>query len=309
MSATPDATAADELPVVVAAATGDLLAVVTTPTAPAAGLAAVLLRGAGWRPSSGPRRTQVRLARRLAAAGLHGVRFSYHGVAESGGASEEIVRLDQPFVEDVDAVVRWLAGRDLRPVLVGNCFGARTALSFAAGRDGTTDVAGLALIVPPVHDFEVARRLDRRPLPKLARRATPARAWAVLRDPVRRRALGRTLRALSHVGRHRVRPARTADPVWLSRSFCRELDAVTARGIPVLVVYGDDDNYFRDFELARVATLGDVVARAGARLELRVVPGKIHGLTSIETQEATLDAVEHWVHTTLLSGAPRAEQA
>ena len=94
----------------------------------------MLLRGAGWRPSSGPRRTQVRLARRLAAAGLHGVRFSYHGVAESSGQSEEIVRLDQPFVEDVDAVVRWLAGRDLRPVLVGNCFGARTALSFAAGR-------------------------------------------------------------------------------------------------------------------------------------------------------------------------------
>ncbi|HWM21868.1 MAG TPA: alpha/beta fold hydrolase [Ilumatobacteraceae bacterium] len=309
MSETPDATAADELPVVVPASTGDLLAVVTTPTGPAAGLAAVLLRGAGWRPSSGPRRTQVRLARRLAAAGVHGVRFSYHGVAESGGQSEDIVRLDQPFVEDVDAVARWLAGENLRPVLVGNCFGARTALSFAAGQAGDAEVAGLALIVPPVHDFEVARRLDRRPLPKLARRVTPTRAWAVLRDPVRRRAMGRTLRALSHVGRHRVRAARADDPVWLSRSFCRELDDVTARGIPVLVVYGDDDNYFRDFELARAGTLGDVVTRAGTRLELRVVPGKIHGLTSIETQEATLDAVEDWVHATLLPGSRRTERA
>jgi pimeloyl-ACP methyl ester carboxylesterase len=251
------------------------------------------------------------LARRLAAAGLHGVRFSYHGVAESGGQSEEIVRLDQPFVEDVDAVVRWLAGCDLRPVLVGNCFGARTALSFAAGTAGVArvdGVAGVAMIVPPVHDFEVARRLDRRPLPKLARRMTPARAWAVLRDPARRRAMGRTFRALSHVGRQRVRAARGADPVWLSRAFCRELDKVTASGIPVLVVYGDDDNYFRDFELARGGTLGDVVTRAGARLELRVVPGKIHGLTSIETQEATLDAVEDWVHATLLAGAHRPER-
>jgi predicted alpha/beta hydrolase len=312
MSPTPAATAADEVPVVVPADTGDLLAVITTPTVPAAGLAAVLLRGAGWRPSSGPRRTQVRLARRLAAAGLHGVRFSYHGVAESGGQSEEIVRLDQPFVDDVDAVVRWLAVRDLRPVLVGNCFGARTALSFAAGAagvGGVADVAGLALIVPPVHDFEVARRLDRRPLPKLARRMTPARAWAVLRDPARRRALGRTLRALSHVGRNQVRAARAADPVWLSRSFCRELETVTARGIPVLVVYGDDDNYFRDFELARGGTLGDVVDGAGQQIALRVVPGKIHGLTSIATQEATLDAVEDWVHARLLSGARRTEHA
>jgi hypothetical protein len=106
-----------------------------------------------------------------------------------------------------------------------------------------------------------------------------------------------------------VRAARADDPVWLSRSFCRELDNVTARGIPVLVVYGDDDNYFRDFEVARGGTLGDVVNRAGARLEVRVVPGKIHGLTSIETQEATLDAVEDWVHATVLPGARDTEHA
>ena len=310
ISRTPDATAADEIPVVVAAGTGDLLAVVTRPTVASAGLAAVLLRGAGWRPSSGPRRTQVRLARRLAAAGVHGVRFSYHGVAESGGQSEEIVRLDQPFVEDVDAVVGWLAGRDLRPVLVGNCFGARTALSYAAAHNGITGnagVAGVALIVPPIHDFEVARRLDRRPIPTLVRRMTPARAWAVLRDPARRRAMSRTVRALSHVGHNRVRAGRDADPVWLSRSFCRELDHVVRQGIPVLVVYGDDDNYFRDFELARGGTLGNVVARAGTRIQLRIVPGKIHGLTRIETQEATLDAVEDWVVTTLVPGADRTE--
>ena len=75
-------------------------------------------------------------------------------------------------------------------------------------------------------------------------------------------------------------------------------------------MYGDDDNYFRDFELARSGgTLGDVVARAGSLLERRVVPGKIHGLTSIETQEATLDAVEDWVVATLLAGARRTEHA
>ena len=288
----PAATAADEQPVFIAAPPGDLLAVVTQPTRPATGLAAVLLRGGGWRPSSGPRRTQVRLARRLAASGLHCVRFSYHGVAESGGPSEEVFRLDQPFVEDLDAVGRWIEGQGLRPVLVGNCFGARTALSYAYRAEAT---AGVALIVPPVHDFEVARRLDRRPISKLARRATIGRAWAVLRSPARRRALGRTTRALTVVARHRIRPGERAEPEWLSRGFRRELAALVARRIPVLVVYGEDDNYRRDFELARAGELGAIVAGAGPLLEVEVVPGKIHGLTSVATQEATLAVVERWV--------------
>jgi pimeloyl-ACP methyl ester carboxylesterase len=288
----PVATAADERPVFISASTGDLLAVVTSPTRPSTGLAAVLLRGGGWRPSSGPRRTQVQLARRLAAAGTHAVRFSYHGVAESGGTSEEVFRLDQPFVEDVDAVGRWVVEHGLRPVLVGNCFGARSALSYAARAD---DVAGVALIVPPVHDFEVARRLDRRPLSKLARRASPRHVWGVLRSPARRRALGRTSRALAGVAGHRVRPGRGADPVWLSQGFCRELEALVDRRVPLLVVYGEDDPYGRDFDVARVGALGAVLAKGGDRLEVAVVPGRIHGLTSMATQDATLAAVEVWV--------------
>jgi alpha/beta superfamily hydrolase len=297
------ATAAAEQPVFIASPLGDLLAVVTRPTGPDSGLAAVLLRGGGWRPSSGPRRTQVRLARRLAAAGLHGVRFSYHGVAESGGRSEHVFRLDQPFVEDLDAVGRWVGNQGLLPVLIGNCFGARTALSYACQAES---VAGVALIVPPVHDFEVARRLDRRPVSKLARRASPAHLWRVLRSPARRRALGRTTKALSGLARERISPGRGGGPSWLSRGFCRELAALVDRKIPVLLVYGDDDNYFRDFELARAGELGEIVAGPG--LEVTVVPGRIHGLTSVDTQEAALAAVERWVVTTLLR-RDRAQQA
>ena len=289
------ASAVDEEPLIVPSVDGDLLAIVTRPPGPSSGTAAVLLRGAGWRPSSGPRRTQVRLARRLAAGGMHAVRFSYHGVAESGGRSEEIVRLDQPYVDDVAAVARRLAGDGLRLVLVGNCFGARTALSYAA-RAPAEEIVGLVLVVPPVHDFEVARRLDRRPMGVLVRRITPGRAWRVLRSRTRRRAMGRTVRALSQVGTRRVGGGRRgADPVWLSRSFCRELAAVTARGIPVLLVYGDEDNYGRDFDAAQAGTLGAVLAAAGPLVERVTVPGRIHGLTSIATQQATLDEVERWV--------------
>ena len=72
---------------------------------------------------------------------------------------------------------------------------------------------------------------------------------------------------------------------------------MTARGIPVLVVYGDEDNYGRDFDAAQAGTLGAVVAAAGPLVERVTVPGRIHGLTSIATQQATLDEVERWVLT------------
>ena len=107
-------------------------------------------------------------------------------------------RLDRPHVDDLGAVVAWVREAGLRPVLVGNCFGARTAVAWAAdavtaaGSDAAEAVAGVALLVPPVYDFEVVRRRDRRPLRRLVRRATPRRAWAVLRDRRRRAALART---------------------------------------------------------------------------------------------------------------------
>jgi alpha-beta hydrolase superfamily lysophospholipase len=308
------ATAADEYPAFVAAPGGDLLAVVTDPTAEPIGLAAVLLRGAGWRPSSGPRRTQVTTSRRLAARGFHAVRFSYHGLAESGGTGDEIVRLDQPYTADAGAVVDWVAARGLRAVLVGNCFGARTALAYAAGPGAGDKVAGLALVVPPVHDFEVARRLDRRPLGHFAKRARVGRLWAVLRDPARRRALRRTLRALAGVAgsklrlRRRDRPAPGPSngpagapapaPDWLSRRFVAQLRAAVDRGIPVLFVYGEDDPYGADFALARASLLRPVLAQAGDLVTVTTVPGRVHGLTSVETQQAMIAAVEAWAGST-----------
>jgi pimeloyl-ACP methyl ester carboxylesterase len=298
------ATAADEYPVFVAAPTGDLLAVVTEPTVEPNGLAAVLLRGAGWRPSSGPRRTQVTTSRGLAAHGFHAVRFSYHGLAESGGDGDEIVRLDRPYTADAGAVVDWVAERGLRAVLVGNCFGARTALWYAAGPDAGDKVAGLALVVPPLHDFEVARRLDRRPLGHFARRARVGRLWAVLRDPARRAALRRTLRALGGVAGRRLRGGGDTAagaggvPEWLSRRFVAQLDTAVRRGVPVLFVYGTEDPYRADFATARGSLLGPVLDRAGDLVTVTIVPGRVHGLTSVETQQAMTAAVEAWAGAT-----------
>jgi pimeloyl-ACP methyl ester carboxylesterase len=284
-----------ERPVFLPAATGDLMGLVTEPAGPANGLAAVFLRGAGWRPSSGPRRTQVAAARRLAAQGFHALRFSYHGIAESGGDTEEIVRLDRPYVADTRAAVEWAAGEGLRTVLVGNCFGARTALAAAA--KVPDNVAGLVLSVPPVHDFEVVRRLDRRPLGHFARRLRPGHVVAVLRDRSRRRALGRTGRGLATLAGQKVRP-RHDGPEWVSRRFVGHVEAAAERGIPMLFVFGEEDRYHADFVRARDHELGRVLDRAGDLVTIAVVPGRVHGLTSVATQEATLDAIEGWVRAT-----------
>jgi pimeloyl-ACP methyl ester carboxylesterase len=284
------ATAVDEYPVFLPAATGELLAVVTEPAGAPNGLVAVFLRGAGWRPSSGPRRTQVTAARRLAGRGFHAVRFSYHGLAESGGTGDEIVRLDRLYVADARAAVDWAAERGLRPVLVGNCFGARTALATAAKVPGA--VAGLVLSVPPVFDFEVVRRRDRRPLRHFAKRLRPSHVWFVLRSPTRRRALGRTGRGLADIAGRKVRPRAHEGPEWVSRRFLAHLDSVVDQGIPTLFVFGDEDRYYEDFERARI------LDRAGTQASLAVVPGRVHGLTSVATQDAALDAIDAWANTT-----------
>jgi pimeloyl-ACP methyl ester carboxylesterase len=290
------ATAADEYPVFVRAPEGDLLAVMTRPTVPPNGLVLVMLRGGGWRPSSGPRRNQVEIARRLAGLGFHALRFSYHGIAESGGTPDEVVRLDRPYVEDTKAVADWLAEQGLQPVLVGNCFGARTALAYAAQHHG---VAGLVLLVPPVHDFEVARRLDRRPLSHFARRSSPAHLWRVLRSRAHRQALGRTSQAFLDLAGRRVRAGSDDGPEWLSRRFVRQLEQVMADGVPVLFVYGDEDSYGRDFETASSTRLRQLLESAGSQVRVVTVPGRVHGFTSVPTQEASLAAVERWARESL----------
>lgn len=303
MTAPATATAAGELPMLVETPRGSLAAIVATPATPANGLAVVQLGSAGWRASSGNRRAHVHLARRVVAQGFHAVRFSYRGIAESTGPAVDVVRLDQPFVDEAAAVAGWARANGLRPVLLGNCFGGRTALAHAAAT--TADIAAVVLLVPPVHDFEVARNIEARPPGVLARRITPKRVVAILRDPARRRALARTLRALTIVGRRSVSPGGGADPAWLSARFCHQLAQVTGRGIPVLVVYGDADGYGDDFEMALAGRLGRIVERAGPTLTRVTVPGRVHGLACVDTQAAMLDAVVSWLGTTLDPGRPR----
>jgi pimeloyl-ACP methyl ester carboxylesterase len=296
-----DATASDEWPVFVAAPTGELFGVVTEPPAGAAHAGIVMVRGGGWRPSSGPRRTQSRTCRRLAGRGFRTLRLSYHGIAESGGEMDEVFRLDQPYVEDIDAAVDFLAGLGTRSVLVGNCFGARSVLAAAARRP---EVLGVALVVPPVHDFEINRRFSAK-IAKQRERLRSRGLVAALRDPARRKALARTLRALVQTAAGRLRSVLPgAGPPWVSPAFLDQLGRLADRSTPVLFVFGDADQYHDDFVTATSGKLGRVLRRSGDRIRVVVVPGAVHGQADRRTQDAVMEAIEVWAVSTFAAPDP-----
>jgi dienelactone hydrolase len=290
-----DATAAHESPVFIDSAAGELFGVVTEPPDGDPGVGILMVRGSGWRPSSGPRRTQARTCRRLAGHGFRTLRLSYHGIAESGGESDDVFRLDKPYTVDIDAGIDFLAAQGTPSVLVGNCFGGRSSLAAAAGRP---EVLGVALLVVPVHDFEVSRRLAAK-VAKQRERVRSRGLIGAVRDPARRKALLRTVRGLAQAVTGRIRAlVPGAGPPWVSRTFVAQLRQVVARGTPVLFVFGDADEYGQDFLEARKGKLGRIIDRAGDRIQVVVVPGQVHGQADHRTQEAVLGAVEGWVVST-----------
>jgi alpha/beta superfamily hydrolase len=137
---------------------GDLLAgFLTGPTAPDAGLAAVILNCGGYHVTSGPGGLWTLLADKLAALGVPSLRLSYRGVAESTGTVTDF-DLTRPRTEELRAARARLAELGYaRHVLLGGCLGARTCC--AADLEG---VAGLGLVSLPVHREALAAVSDSR---------------------------------------------------------------------------------------------------------------------------------------------------
>ncbi len=151
-----------------------LFGVLTSPRRDPRGVVALLLWGSGPLPSFGTNQIRARLARRLAGSGYHTMRIDYPGVGDSTGTASEGDRLDNPNVEPVLGAASWLRERHLsRTVVVGSCFGARSALA-SAGR--LPDLTAVVLISPPVWDDERDMRPSQRflaPFSELCERRIP----------------------------------------------------------------------------------------------------------------------------------------
>jgi pimeloyl-ACP methyl ester carboxylesterase len=288
-----------ERPVFFPAGRETLFGVLTEPISRPTGATVVLVPGgAGTLDGINRNRLWVRLARDLAAKGCYVFRFDYHGAGESTGEGEPL-RLDRPFVSDLTGATEWLSDQGLQnQILVGSCFGARTALAAAKRIPGTR---GMILATPFVRDVEQGQRIATlravgwTPRQYL-RSALTLRTIRGLLDAGRRRAYLRVARTKLDSLRGRGAFAAAADRKSLiSHNFLDPFEDVLARAIPMLVLFGEEDDAFHEFQQERQGALGRLIDAAGRSIDLETVPGKMHGLRSLVSQESFLDHSVSWL--------------
>lgn len=268
-------------------------------------LAALILAG-GWMGSSaGRNRVMVELARRLAADGIDSFRFDYHGIGESTGSVSKF-HLSAPFTLDAEAAAGYLNSQGFdRILLVGSCFGGRTALELARQTPG---IVGVALISTPTHDERElmtraeggadAVRAGRVRLSNILR--VGLRPW-MIREVLRRdrrEFYVRYLLVKTKVLRSRIAstslptgPGDDAGPRPSVR-FVRPIRELCARGVAVLFVYGSEDAEWRSF--SRIEGELRVIPGYQQLCETLALDGNVHGYGRVSVQTGIVDTIADW---------------
>jgi dienelactone hydrolase len=289
-----------ERPVSIPFEDAHLFGIVTEPDVPN-GRGVVVLPGGGGQLSLHRNRWNVRLCRELARRGFRALRIDFHGMGESSGFVERL-DLHDLFDRDVLAAVHWLEEQgNERPLLVGTCFAARSAL--LAGSE-MEEVEGLVLISPPVRDFRFGERTATRTsahgmtLGRYLRVALRPEVVRGLADAdLRRRYLAFAKRKIAVAwkrtrGRSASPGARTTDE---SVTFLDPLRGAYRRGVPTLLLYGDDEDYYEEFR-RHLDGLAPLFEDPASSVRLRTLPGVLHGFTDLETQDSALELVLSWIH-------------
>jgi pimeloyl-ACP methyl ester carboxylesterase len=301
MSEVVAATTRSEAPIFFPAGNERLFGIITAPVVRPNGTAAILLSAGRYRSSIGRNRFFVRICRHLAGEGYHAMRFDYHGGGESTGTLKEF-RLDRPFVEDLDGAVRFLETRGLSNfVLVGSCFGARTALSYAASMGPS--LRGIVLIAAPLRDDSGLEGFSTKLAMKwnfwdYLHRGLRVRVVRGLFDRDRRRLYSSLARGKwkATAAQLRWRVASQREDVYpISSKFLEPLVCLVQRRVPVMFVYGTEDEDYADFHQAKGGRLGELLGRGGPLIEVRTLPGRVHGLASVAVQDEILRVVVAWL--------------
>jgi pimeloyl-ACP methyl ester carboxylesterase len=289
MSATLTATTADERPVYFPVGDDTLFGVITLPKGDPNGIGFVILCGGAIPISPNRNRHSVHLCRHLATLGYTCLRFDYHGAGESTGLVSS-VDLGRTHVDDVLGAAQALRDHGAKQiVLTGSCGGARNALGAAKS---VPDLHSMILFDMPLRTYE--RGKDR----AHERAAQQWGLWQYVRRALRPRTIRgifdrRLRRAYGAFAKERLRAAKegTRRPdasaehqEHTASSVIDELRDVADRGVPALLVYGDADEYYADVKTGMDGALGSVL-RSAPSLELRVLPGEVHGFATLEMQE------------------------
>jgi dienelactone hydrolase len=289
------ATSQHEIPGFFPAGREWIFGILTRPTVEPVGTAVVLVpTGAGTRDSINRNRLWVRLARRAAGLGYHAVRFDYHGAGESTGIEDQL-RIDRPIVQDLDGAVEWVKSQGVAEfILVGSCYGARAALSYAPGAPG---LRGLVLATPYLRDMAQGERVATLraiewSLGQYLRRAMSVRVLRRLRDRDKRRAYGTVAkRKVAALGSRLLgRRAERASP-----NFLDPLGQVLDRNVPVLFLYGEQDDAYEEFEASKGGRFGRLLERHSARVDVDVLPGRLHAFSTVQAQDAAMERITNWL--------------
>jgi dienelactone hydrolase len=84
-------------------------------------------------------------------------------------------------------------------------------------------------------------------------------------------------------------------PEWSSATVRERLGAMIDDAVPLLLVYGQADQLYKEFEKARTGLLGDVLEAAGKRVAVRVLDGWVHADPTVAGQDLLVDAVGEWL--------------
>ncbi|MGH2806115.1 MAG: alpha/beta fold hydrolase [Actinomycetota bacterium] len=287
-------TSAHEHPVYFPVERDTLFGIFTVPPVDPNGVAVIILSGGGaTAPATNRNRMSVHLARELATHGYHTLRFDYHGIGESTGVLSGPPKVDEPYLEDLAGAIEWVRQRGIeRFVLVGACFGARTALSYAADAH---DLESLILISPPLRDIELGEEAATRLAHTLTFRESVARALRFrtlkgLFHPSRRQSYRHFIKVKVDTIKAIARTGSTPTESAISSHFVDPLRDLVKRALPVSFIYGTEDWHYRDFVTAREGGLGKVLEK-GSAVDLVVLEGEVHGLATVKVQEEVMSLV------------------
>ncbi len=295
-------------PVVLETDEGRVIGMITAPRGEDRSVGAVFFPPGGYTISSQRNEWAARMADRLADDGFTVARFDYRGIGDS---TSDVDRFDhtRPFLGEGRAAVAELRSRGCaRILLIGQCFGARTALALAPEVESLAGVFGIS---PPVRDAErgegtASRMAHDASVGAYFKKAASSFEVSALRSGEARRRY-RRMAALFVKARWtsvlRKLGVVEPDPVpWVSRPLISHVKVLADLHIPLMVVYGADEADSDDYADAKRGPLGALLSRATLReVEME---GRVHNMGRSDVQEAVIDTIIDFAAWAAEQGSP-----